>query len=243
VEEDESKVGRNMYDIYSRFLGVYATERPLERWQLLGVMPEEKDAAVLEEAALQRFDQIRPYVLKYPQEATQLLNEIAQALATTLAEIREEKARIATKVKPTTVAVPTPEADEPARLVDAQLFEVTSAPTSGTVRVKKMGKHVERPGKVTMLVLCQGNTDGSGDDLTVWQIKLKKMSISSRQRRKLQALAKSSAKGVRARILRKVGRLVPAQAVAAMVKKGIAALKHLWDHEPALPYAGQPHRA
>lgn len=73
-----------MIDPYLSWLGITTRERPLGAHQLLGVKAEEKDPRVLEEAALARMGQVRRFQLRYPEEATRLLNEIAQSLNHTL---------------------------------------------------------------------------------------------------------------------------------------------------------------
>jgi hypothetical protein len=224
-----------MCDSYSQFLGIEPTERPLADWQLLGVRSGERDPGILEEAALQRFDQIRPYVLRYPQEATALLNEIAQALNSLLADIPREEDRVVTRVKHTTVVVA-----EPVRETDAPLAEAEGAPVQEITasqpdrpaprRVKTLARYTERPGKMTMLVLCQGQVDSDGSDLSVWQIRLKKMAITDRQRRKLQRqLDRATRTGVRAHVIGQRGEAGPTHVVAALVQKGLGTLRRMWQ--------------
>jgi hypothetical protein len=69
-----------MFDPYLSWLGIASKERPLCPYQLLGVQRDECHRQVLEEAALARMIQVRRYQLRFPQEATGLLNEIARAL-------------------------------------------------------------------------------------------------------------------------------------------------------------------
>src|SRR4051794_19842284 len=59
-------------------------ERSRTHYRLLGISPDERDPAVLEEAALARAARARAYQLTRPQECTRLLNDIARALATLL---------------------------------------------------------------------------------------------------------------------------------------------------------------
>jgi curved DNA-binding protein CbpA len=53
-------------------------------YQLLGISRDEHDPGVIEEAALRRSSQVRPYQLTREPECTATLNEIALALSTLL---------------------------------------------------------------------------------------------------------------------------------------------------------------
>ncbi len=67
-------------DPYSEWLGIAGPRRPPRPHQLLGVPAGERGAAVLEEAALRRMAQLRPYQVVHPDECSRLLNEVARAL-------------------------------------------------------------------------------------------------------------------------------------------------------------------
>jgi hypothetical protein len=57
-------------------------QRPGTHYQLLGVSPDERDPAVLEEAALRRAGEARAHQLTSEVECAQALNEIARAFIT-----------------------------------------------------------------------------------------------------------------------------------------------------------------
>ncbi len=57
-------------------------------YQLLGISRDERDPGVIEEAALRRSSQVRPYQLTREPECTATLNEIALALSTLLDPVR-----------------------------------------------------------------------------------------------------------------------------------------------------------
>jgi hypothetical protein len=57
---------------------------PRSHYQLLGISPNERDLAAIEEAALALTAQVRAYQITHPDECSRLLNDIAHALATLL---------------------------------------------------------------------------------------------------------------------------------------------------------------
>ena len=58
--------------------------RRLTHYQLLGIAPDERDPALIEEAAARRSSEVRAYQLTREAECTRLLNAIARALVTLL---------------------------------------------------------------------------------------------------------------------------------------------------------------
>src|SRR5690242_15128683 len=68
-----------VFDIYTEWLKIPAGVRPPDYYTLLGISPGEKDAAVIERAAMERMKVVRPRCLKFPEEGTDLLNEISAA--------------------------------------------------------------------------------------------------------------------------------------------------------------------
>jgi hypothetical protein len=69
-----------MIDPYYSCLGIKADTRPPAPYQLLGVSPGERDAAVLEDAALAQAARVHGYQIRHPELATRLQEEIARAL-------------------------------------------------------------------------------------------------------------------------------------------------------------------
>jgi len=66
-------------DYYGEWLGVPPGPRPPDYYALLGLARGEADAGAIKEAARSRMKAVRPRCLKFPQEGTRLLNEIAAA--------------------------------------------------------------------------------------------------------------------------------------------------------------------
>jgi hypothetical protein len=58
--------------------------RRLTHYELLGIAPDERDSAVIEEAGARRSGDVRAYQLTREAECTRLLNAIARALVTLL---------------------------------------------------------------------------------------------------------------------------------------------------------------
>jgi hypothetical protein len=66
-------------DAYTWMLGIPPGERPPSPHQLLDVSPDEADCRILEEKVMQRLEQVRKYQIRYPEESSQLQNDIAGA--------------------------------------------------------------------------------------------------------------------------------------------------------------------
>ena len=64
-------------DYYGEWLGMPPGPRPPDYYALLGVTRGEADAGAIKEAARQRMKAVRPRCLKFPEEGSRLLNEIA----------------------------------------------------------------------------------------------------------------------------------------------------------------------
>jgi hypothetical protein len=69
-------------DPYHAWLGISKERRPCSHYDLLGVPPAERDATLIETAAVSRVNHVRRYQLAYEEECTRLLGEIALALDT-----------------------------------------------------------------------------------------------------------------------------------------------------------------
>jgi hypothetical protein len=74
-----------MFDPYHKWLGIPRDQRPPTYYQLLGVMPEENDREVIEEAALRQTAYLRQYQSgPHARDCARLLTEISQARLTLL---------------------------------------------------------------------------------------------------------------------------------------------------------------
>jgi hypothetical protein len=80
-----------MVEAYHQCLGVARGQRTPTWYQFLGVAANERDPIVLEQAAINRSSQVRVYQLVRTPEATWLLNQIAQALATLLDPVKRQE--------------------------------------------------------------------------------------------------------------------------------------------------------
>jgi hypothetical protein len=81
-----------MFDPYSQWMSIPKGPRPPNHYKLLGIGADERNAAVIKEAALRLTEQVRVYQAGPQGElCTRLLNEIAQARAVLLnPKLREE---------------------------------------------------------------------------------------------------------------------------------------------------------
>ncbi len=69
-----------MFDPYRKWLGIPEGSRPPTHYQLLGLVPGEQDRDVIEAAAVRQSAYVRNFQTgKYAEEATRILNEIAEA--------------------------------------------------------------------------------------------------------------------------------------------------------------------
>src|SRR5947208_307870 len=66
-------------DVYREWLEIPAGPRPPTHYALLRLPPHETDVPKIHAAAAERVRQVRKYALKYPHEASKLLNEVAAA--------------------------------------------------------------------------------------------------------------------------------------------------------------------
>src|SRR5262245_16054422 len=66
-------------DLYERWLEISPGARPPDHYCLLGLVRFEAAVEVIRRAARDRMRKVRPLSLKYPEDATRLLNEIATA--------------------------------------------------------------------------------------------------------------------------------------------------------------------
>jgi hypothetical protein len=74
-----------MFDAYHKWLAIPPGQRPPTYYQLLGVVPEETDPEVLQEAAIRQATHVRTYQTgPHARACIRLLNEIAQARAALL---------------------------------------------------------------------------------------------------------------------------------------------------------------
>jgi WD40 repeat protein len=81
-----------MFDPYHKWLGIAKDQRPPTHYQLLGISSQEKDAEVIEEAAIRQSSHVRTYQAGvYARPCIRLLNEIAQARATLLHPARRQE--------------------------------------------------------------------------------------------------------------------------------------------------------
>jgi hypothetical protein len=80
-----------MFDPYSRWFNIPVARWPLTHYQLLGVSEAEQNARVIEDAAMARSARVRAFQLRYPDEATRVLNEIAQAMVTLLDPVHRDE--------------------------------------------------------------------------------------------------------------------------------------------------------
>ena len=69
----------DVFDPCSKWLNIPEGERPPNHYLLLGLDRFESDPSTIRQAADERSKAVRPRCLKYPEVATQLLNEIAKA--------------------------------------------------------------------------------------------------------------------------------------------------------------------
>ncbi len=193
-----------MCNPYQDWLGLPNGRQSFSACELLGVAVDETNPVAFEEAALRRLDQLRPYQLKYPQECSRLLNEIAAALNTLRPEL-----------------VPASKVTVVAHDTTLDINPATKVPESPG----RQGK----PGRLKMLVLCHGDASNTGSDLSVWQMRVEQVPLTERQRRKLQGEVvkdKTCPPGtVRARVLARVGSGVSGRAVVALVQKGLGIVK------------------
>jgi hypothetical protein len=81
-----------MFDPYLTWLGIPPEQRPLNCYQLLGIAADVQDANVIQEAAIQRTMQVRPYQTgPHAEDCTRLLNEIAEAQTTLLDPVKRKE--------------------------------------------------------------------------------------------------------------------------------------------------------
>jgi hypothetical protein len=203
-----------MFDPYSRWLGIVGGPRPPAPHQILAVAPTEARGHVLEEAALRRVEQVRPYQLKYPEECTSLLSDIASAFE-------------AMQQKQAPVLAPSHEQERPN----------STGSLAGTSTIRIVSRQRWARGTVSLLVACLSG-EGEGT-LTAWKIQLTPLQLSKRRK---QALARklrprpASDRGARARILSRRGSAVPGRTLVPLIRKGLASVRPwLLPHELAEP--------
>jgi hypothetical protein len=109
------------FDPYHRWLAIPKGQRPPTYYQLLGLATDERDAEVIEEAALRQTSHVRTYQTgPYAEQCLAILNEIGQARVTLLNpdKRREYDARIQGHLAPAALvpAQASLSADPPGRL-------------------------------------------------------------------------------------------------------------------------------
>src|SRR5262249_27032540 len=67
-------------DLISSWLGLPSGSWPPNHYSLLGLGPREADPARVEQSVHERMDKVRHYQLSFPEEATEAMNRLAQAL-------------------------------------------------------------------------------------------------------------------------------------------------------------------
>jgi hypothetical protein len=81
-----------VFDPYHKWLGIPPGQRPPTYYQLLGISPTERDAEVIEEAAIRQTAHVRTYQIgPHSADCTRILNEIAQASETLLNPARRRE--------------------------------------------------------------------------------------------------------------------------------------------------------
>jgi hypothetical protein len=110
---------RFMFDPYHKWLGICPGRRPPTYYQLLAISPNERDAEVIEEAAIRQTTHVRSYQLgPHAADCTRILNEIAEARQTLLNPAKREEydAKLAGKTA-VTRAPPAPLAPKPVQVL------------------------------------------------------------------------------------------------------------------------------
>jgi hypothetical protein len=121
-----------MFDPYHEWLGLPRDQQPPTYYQLLGIAPDESNAAVIDEAALRQTARIRIYQTGvHGEECTRLLNEIAEARTVLVHPVKRKEydARVRQAVA---VQAPVPFGVEPSRQGGPPTFPIVlSAPRVG----------------------------------------------------------------------------------------------------------------
>jgi len=191
-----------MFDPYHKWLGIPKDQRPPTFYQLLGLVAEEQDPEVIEEAALRQTSHLRSYQAgQYSKECAKLLNEVSLARLTLLNPAKRqaydaklagstikkssEQAGVNTAIQATVTAPPTtPEEPPPGAFADLGDLGTTPAPTGSRTRLDG----IEKPRKPKPWLLIGA---GSGAALLVLMVCIFAMGGS---KAKDQAGAKPSSK-------------------------------------------------
>lgn len=144
-----------MFDAYHKWLGIRPDQQPPTYYQLLGVSPEERDAEVIEEAAIRQTAHVRTYQLgPHGKECQKLLNEIAQARAILLDPAR--RADYDARLTKTNARVPKATA---ATADPADVFAFAEIPQ--VARVAAPARPAARPGVRAVGKESEDEPDGS----------------------------------------------------------------------------------
>jgi hypothetical protein len=68
------------HELITNWLGLPAESWPPDHYTLLGLLPGEPDVARIEQQVHERMDKVRRYQLSHPEQATEAMNRLAQAL-------------------------------------------------------------------------------------------------------------------------------------------------------------------
>ena len=85
--------------------------------------------------------------------------------------------------------------------------------------------------KVKLMLLCDGDLDGHGANVTVWQIQLRQVKLDTGKQRRLSRLFSNSRtptkNTVRTRILAKTGECVSDDGLRVLLRKGLSAARSI----------------
>jgi hypothetical protein len=203
-----------MFDPFFRWMGIATGPQPLAPHEVLAVAPGEARGEVLEEAALRRVELVRPYQLKYPEESTRALCEIASALEA---------------MRPSQVPA------RATRREKGRRNNPLSDPGASCIRTvtRRHGRH----GTASLLVACQ---NGAGEaSLTAWKIQLTPLRLSIAQKKALARHLRPrlpADHGPNVRIVSRRGTAVPRRTLIALIQSGLASVRRwLLPSEQAHP--------
>jgi hypothetical protein len=138
----------SVFDSYQAWLGISKEWRACTHYELLGIPPSERDMSQIEAAAVGRISHVRSYQLAYPEECTQLLNQLALALDTLVDPVKRRAydAQVGSGVSGGPA-----EAEFGRRTVLKRMSGHTPRNTGPRVRAGKGGR--ERPAREAVLTL------------------------------------------------------------------------------------------
>ena len=131
------------FDPYYAWLGIPPREQPCNLYRLLGLTIFEADLDVIEAAAARQIAHVRNYQLKHPEDATRVLQELAEAKSC-LMNADRKIAYDETLVTPVAVEhVPPTVARNPIQSVSTQSAPVESIPIANDAATVQPGLQIQ----------------------------------------------------------------------------------------------------